>query len=71
MKVQSVKSVNFSIPKLSKKAKVVSSPEEDLQFRKSSGRIMRRAFAFSAVLLTGAIFYFKKKSNSIRFRGQI
>ena len=61
MKVQPVKSFNFTVPKPSKKAKNVSSPEEDLSFRKGSGKIMRRAFAFSAMLLTGAIIYFRRK----------
>lgn len=61
MKVQPVKSFNFTVPKTSKKAKNVSSPEEDLSFRKDSGKIMRRAFAFSAMLLTGAIIYFRRK----------
>ncbi len=61
MKIQPVKSFNFTVPKKSKKVKVVSSPEEDVRFKKGSGRIMRRAFVFSALMLTGAVFYFKRK----------
>ena len=64
MRVQSVNSVNFSAKKKVKTTKTKTSPslsEEDLHFRKGKGKIMRRAFALSALMLTGAIIYFKQR----------
>ena len=63
MKVQSVNSVNFRVkkPVKSKSTNPLPKTEEDLKFKKGSGKIMRRAFVFSAFMLTGALLYFRKK----------